>query len=140
MNRKILIASIFATLILLVPMTSVVGVSDVEDDCGCEDVNRYDLFRVKLLLVRLKVYINIILLRFGFIPEVAEKCEEILDVIKSDETWHPICDILEDYMFSVLDWRDTHFEPGSPLWWIITLHLINLAVIYAIFCQWPPPP
>jgi hypothetical protein len=37
MNKKILIASIFATLMLLVPTTSVVGVSDVEEDCNCKN-------------------------------------------------------------------------------------------------------
>ena len=97
MNKKILIASVFATLMLLVPMTSVVGVSDVNEDCGCEVVNRYDLFRVKLLLVRLKVVTNILLLRFGNIPEVAEKCEEILDIINSNRQWDfpIICAILE---------------------------------------------
>jgi hypothetical protein len=63
-------------------MKSVVGVSDVEDDCGCQVVNRYDLFRVKLLLVRIKVITNILLLRFGHIPEIQEKCQEKLDVAK----------------------------------------------------------
>ena len=96
MNKKILIASLFATLMLLVPMTSVVGVSDVEEDCGCQVVNRNDLFRVKLLLVRIKVITNILLLRFGHIPEVAEKCEEILDAINSNRQLDDpiICDNL----------------------------------------------
>jgi len=97
MNKKILIASLFATLMLLVPMTSVVGVSDVEEDCGCEVVSSSNLVRVKLLLARLEVYINIILLRFGYIPEVAEKCQEILDVINSNRQldFPIICDLLE---------------------------------------------
>ena len=85
MNKKILIATIFATLMLLVPINSVVGVSDVEEDCGCQVVNRYDWFRVKLLSVRLKVVTNILLLRFGHIPEVREKCQEILEIINSDD-------------------------------------------------------
>ena len=34
MNKRILIASIFATLMLLVPMTSVVGISEIKNDCG----------------------------------------------------------------------------------------------------------
>ena len=84
MNKKILIASLFATLMLLVPMTSVVGVYDVENDCGCEVISSRNLVRAERLLARLEVYINIILLRFGHIPEVAEKCQEILDVINSN--------------------------------------------------------
>jgi len=96
MNKKILIASLFATLMLLVPMSSVVGVSDVDEDCGCQVVNRYDLFRVKLLLVRLKVITNILLLRFGHIPEVAEKCYEILENLDINKLWDSpiICDTL----------------------------------------------
>ena len=97
MNKKILIASLFATLILLVPMTSVVGVSDVEEDCECQDVNRYDLFRVKLLLVRIKVITNILLLRFGHIPEVADKCFDILENLDLNKLQGSpiICAILE---------------------------------------------
>jgi hypothetical protein len=82
---------------LSVPMTSVVGASDVEDDCGCQVVSSSNLVRVKLLMFRLKVVTNILLLRFGYIPEVAEKCEEILDVINSNRLldYPIICDILE---------------------------------------------
>ena len=41
MNKKILIASIFATLMLLVPISSVVGVSDVEDDYyNCNNITK----------------------------------------------------------------------------------------------------
>jgi len=63
------------------------------------------LFRVKLLLVRLEVYINIILLRFGYIPEVAEKCHEILDVINSNRQWDfpIICDIVESIYNQIQD-------------------------------------
>lgn len=96
MNKKILIATIFATLMLMVPMTSVVGVSEVEEDCGCQDVNSSDLFRVKLLMNRLKVVTKILLLRFGHIPEVRDKCQEILEIINPDNPLDVpfICDIL----------------------------------------------
>ena len=97
MNKKILIASLFATLMLLVPINSAVGVSDVEDDCGCQVVSSSNLVRVKLLMFRLKIITNILLLRFGHIPEIAEKCQEILDVINSNRQWDfpIICAILE---------------------------------------------
>jgi hypothetical protein len=112
MNRRILIVSLFATLTLLVPINSVVGVSDVEDDCGCQVVNRYDLFRVKLLMIRLKVITNTILLRFRHIPEIAEKCEEILDVINSNRQldYPIICGILEPIFLSLISVLEIIFE------------------------------
>ena len=103
MNKKILIASLFATLMLLVPMTSVVGVSDVNDDCDCQVVNRYDLVRVKLLSVRLKVVTNILLLRFGHILEIQEKSYEILDVINSDGFWDDFCNSIVNIMETIQD-------------------------------------
>ena len=157
MNKKILIASIFATLMLLVPMTSVIGVSDVEDDCGCQVVNRYDLFRVKLLLVRLEVYINIILLRFGYIPEVAEKCQEILDVINSNRQldYPIICDMLEPIWNKFQDIVDICFnlrdkyEDNPIIYYIIELIILppllaigTIILIPAVFfdCDWVPEP
>ena len=100
MKKKILITSLFATLMLLVPMTSVVGESYVNNDCGCNVVNSYDLSRFKLLMFRLKVVTNILLLRFGDIPEVKEQCHEILDVINSNSLWDfpIICGILESIL------------------------------------------
>ena len=103
MNKKILIASVFATLMLLVPVTSVVGISDVEDDCGCQVVSSSNLVRVKLLLVRLKVITNILLLRFGYILEIQEKSYEILDVINSDGFWDDFCNSIVNIMETIQD-------------------------------------
>jgi hypothetical protein len=155
MNKKILIASLFATLMLLVPMTSVVGVSDVEDDCGCQVVNRYDLFRVKLLLVRLKVFTNILLLRFGHIPEVAEKYSEISDIINSNRQLdNPIiCDILEsilnqiDYicynLFSLWDtFKNNPIIAGilsSLMNWLEFIELFVYILGLRFNCEWAEP-
>ena len=103
MNKKILIASIFATLMLLVPMTSVVGVSDVSlnrkiekiednntitetydnDDCGCQDVSNQHLVNLERLLNRLESYSKIILLLPKFYPDIAEECKELSNRITS---------------------------------------------------------
>jgi hypothetical protein len=64
MNKKVLIASIFATLMLLIPINSVVGVSDVEEDCGCED-------------------------RYSNILEFSEKYQKLLDFVKLDKSLNP---------------------------------------------------
>ena len=87
MNKKILIASLFATLMLLVPMTSVVGFSDISlnrkiekiednntitetydnEDCGCQPVSNLNLVRFERLSNRLEklsnkleIYTNIV--------------------------------------------------------------------------------
>ena len=52
-------------------------ISDAEEDCGCQPINRAELLRVKLLLIRLEVFTNIILSKFSHIPEIQEKCGEI---------------------------------------------------------------
>ena len=155
MNNKILIASIFSTLMLLIPMTSVVGVSDVEEDCGCQVVNRYDLFRVKLLLVRIKVITNFILLKFGYIPEIKEKCEGILDVINSNRQldYPIICDILEliynqiPYIADILqdlipEYEDDPIIQGIMIIFITYPLSIIVFIIYSLGdtynCDWYP--
>jgi len=156
MNKKILIASLFATLMLLVPMTSAVGVSDVEEDCGCQDVNRYDLLRVKLLMGKLKVITNILLLRFGHIPEIQEKCQEILDVINSNRQLDNsiICDILEPiwnllkYIGEIGNDLLSRYEDNPIIFGILIFLALPLEYIGFILhflgnafdCEWAPMP
>ena len=78
--KKVWIASIFATLMLLVPLTSVVGASEVED-CNCKPISDSQVVRIERLLNRLENRINFILLRYGHIPEVAENFQEISNKI-----------------------------------------------------------
>ena len=55
-------------------------ISAVDEDClECQPVNRVDLLKVKLLLIRLEVFTNIVLSKLGHIPEVKEKCQEVSD-------------------------------------------------------------
>jgi hypothetical protein len=134
MNKKIFIASLFASLILLVPMTSVVGVSEVEDDCGCQVVNRYDLFRVKFSLLRLKIVANILLLRFGHIPEIREKCQEILDDISSVGINDWFCDNLISVYYSTYNrllyfiqkFEDAGGELAGYIYGFLILSSINI--------------
>jgi hypothetical protein len=155
MSRKILIVSLFATLMLFVPMTSVVGVSDVENDCGCQVVNSSDLFRFKLLLVRIKVVTNILLLRFGYIPEAAEKCNEILGVINSNRQldYPIICDILEpiwnliEDIIGILYYLGHAFKDNPIIFNIINILGSHVLRMYEIFlaigvsfqCEWVHP-
>jgi hypothetical protein len=126
------------------------------DDCGCQVVNRYDLFRVKLLMFRLKIITNILLLRFGHIPEVAEKCQEILDTINSDSLWDftIICGMLEQiwnqssYMHKIIcdlyeEYENNPIILGILACFQITLDTIRGSVVIlgtSFGCDWVPFP
>ena len=57
-------------------------VSDVDEDClECQPVNRVEILKVKLLLIRIEAITNILLSRFGHITEVKEKYQELSDRI-----------------------------------------------------------
>ena len=76
---------------------SINPVSDVEEDClDCQPVNRVELLKVKLLVIKLKAFNSIILSRFGHIPDIAEKCQEISDRFAQLSVFSnpPICNLL----------------------------------------------
>ena len=53
------------------------------EDCECQEVNRADPFMVLLWLDKLEVFTNIILSKFGHIPEVEEDCYDMFNIINS---------------------------------------------------------
>ena len=88
--REVWIASIFATIMLMLPLNSVVGaneisknvVSDVDEDClECQTVRKVDILKVRFLLIKIEAFTNIILSKFGHIPEIRKKCGEISEGI-----------------------------------------------------------
>ena len=136
--KKVWIASILATLILTIPLTSVVSANEVEDCLECQPVNRFDLLKVKLLMIRLETYTNIILSKFGFISEIEEKCQEILDHINSNRVleFTLICYFLLVIYFLVvgvtviLDEILTEIAKDNPkLWPIFLVFLIPFYVM-----------
>ena len=83
---------------------SSVNTVQLEEDCECEIVDEYNPDKLIQLLNEVKVYVNNILLNFGHIPYVKEKCEEILDTIESFTGWEDtpiLCAILYGIGFSV---------------------------------------
>ena len=89
MNKRILITSLFATLMLMVPMTSVVGVSDVEDDCGCQVVNRNNRVSSFICDILESIFNN-----------VQKMCEYFHE--KANESWEAGYVILESLYLSLL--------------------------------------
>ena len=74
--KKIWIAGILATLMLMVPITSVVGANKVED-CNCKPVNDIQVVRIERLLNRLESYTKILLVLLKHNPEIAGISQEV---------------------------------------------------------------
>jgi len=156
MNKKILIGSIIAVAILIgVSFTSVVGYNSVDSnvkaspistvrtsrtidgeskDCNCQDVSRDNLAKAEKLLARLEVYINLILSRYRHISEVAEKCQEILDIINSDGVRDIFCYVLmrigiriEELGKKVQDCRFIYF--------MLELIMIPIVILWNMYCD-----
>jgi hypothetical protein len=66
-----------------------VNIDNIEmiEDCECQEVDSQNLVRVKLLMNNLKFFTNILIKRFGHIPEVKEKCQEVVDLISSSSSF-----------------------------------------------------
>lgn len=85
--KKILIVGLFTSVMLFVPMTSVVGVSGTsqsEEDCGCGIVSNPQLVKVKRLFNRLDVYKKILLLLSKYDPMIVEKSQKFFEIFDTD--------------------------------------------------------
>ena len=118
MIKKVWIASILATLMLMVPLTNVVSANEVED-CNCNpSISDSQVVRIERLMDMLESSINFIMLRYSHIPEVMEKCEEILVIINSWEPFDIICEFLE-YILTFMIYM-SYILP-EPLWILLFL-------------------
>lgn len=136
--KKVWIASIFACILLMVPFTNVIGASEVEEDCNCNPtISDSQLVRIERLLDRLESRINFILLRYGHIPEVKEKCEEILELFNFDELWRLIiCTIIHSilllFTYFFLLFPEEFWLPSlilAPIWGPLYLVYIFLLCV-----------
>jgi len=76
---------------------------DKQQDCDCQEVDDLNPFMVKLLLNKLKIFTNILSTRFGHIPKVADKCNEILDNINlSSQNSIILCSLLLPIYYSII--------------------------------------
>jgi len=141
MNKKILIASLFATLMLLVPMTSVVGVSDVEEDCGCQVSSKSNLVKVERLLNRFEIYSKVLLVLSKHNPMIAEKSQKLLEIFDTDRFLNNdiICLSLFFIMLyiggflPVIELIMENFREGSILFMVfLSIHLKIENIIYGI--------
>ena len=151
MNKKILIASLFATLMLLVPMTSVVGFSDVSlnrkiekiednntitetydnEDCGCEVVSSQRLVRLERLLNRVKIYTNVISILSKNNPDVKEKCKELLNEVSALREMNNALKF--DFIFEN-DRTPFICDIIEPIFYALGTIVISLGLLYEYYC------
>ena len=129
--KKVWIASILACIMLLVPLNSVIGVSDSIEDCDCNPVRNLNVERVERLLNRLESRINFILLRYGHIPEVVEKCHEALELINSDSFIDMVCNIVWYLLLFIGDLLE---NISGILFLLFALPAIILMVFWNTYC------
>ena len=94
-------------------------ISDVDEDClECQPVNRVDILRVKLLLIRLEILINSRLSKYNHIVEVTENYQEIHDRILKFRVMNDIF-ILESKL-----------EDGNLLLKCISLFMLTYSLLF----------
>lgn len=130
--RKVWIASILTIIMLLVPMTSVVGSGEVED-CNCNPVNNLQIGRLERLLNRLESSFNYILLKDGNIPEVEDKCKEILSIINSWRPFYLFCIVLYYILGPMLELLEILPRDGLLIY-IVGLYSLFLLAFMFTFC------
>ena len=120
----------------------------VDEDCfECQPVNRVDLLKVKLLLIRVEAFTNIILSRFSHIQEIREKCEEASERISEISELNEnvfVCNFLfiaVIFIVAIVELTDmilNPFEQGSPIFiligtllspWYLFLFSISFTII-----------
>jgi hypothetical protein len=166
--KKILIAILFACIMLILPLNNVVGVSDVEDDCNCKPVNNLHLVilerlsnRLDRLLDRVEVYIGIISILYRHKPDFTGEFKELSNAITSlresndalesvfefgliDE----ICEALGSIIVSLIDYTwylDSLMEEYPalipillPIRLTLDIVIIQLFLIFNLICDVSP--
>ena len=113
--------------------------SDVEEDCGCNEVINPKLVFISNLLERVENYVNYIQVKYGYIPDIEEKCNEILTNINLRfQAYELICDFLWDIYEPISSFQELLQEIGknledNPIMRIILESIFYLSGVYAVF-------
>jgi hypothetical protein len=142
----------FQPALAIEPKLSAENIENVED-CDCQETDRLNSYLVKYMITRLEIATNILLSKFGYIPEVKEKCQEVLEGINSIDIKgiiQEICDTLfglsvmcSDMIKYFLNFAEdyTHFPPVFILFTFLAG--INYLMLFPILfvglllnCDW----
>jgi hypothetical protein len=141
MKKKILIAGFFASIMLLVPFSSISGGYVVVNSNTIEEnVEAYPVIP-DYLLEELMDKINYLLANYDNEPEVVEICNEILEVINPDNTFDILgfCDMLYEVFRSVTDFSE--FAKSQAIYYkdkdlAMYLYYITLASIFEVISMY----
>jgi len=152
--KKIIVISVIALFIVVgfqsaFAVESRVSADNIEkvEDCDCQEAENLNPIRVKSLFTKLKIVTNIILSRFGYMPEVEEYCNDLFDNINSFKplSGPPIlCALLGDLMEFFHDIFDLFSQIGS--WLSASIAVISILMYYFVLdifhnydCEWTNP-
>ena len=155
MNKKLLIAGFFATIMLLFPLSAVTGASvkglNTTEEVIAESYPDIPDYLLEIIYER----IDYLLVNYGHIQEIVDACNEILAVINSLDPDSPLClglynvmeyigDLWWEYYKLSEEYEETHpilsriYGELSIVFFIIALDLYFLGI--ALDCWEPPPP
>ena len=109
------------------------NIVEKEEDCECQEIDKINPVRVKLLFTQLKVVTNILSKKFGYIPEVKEECQEILNDFNSfdyKDDRPVVCAILK-VLYERFEMRYEFFT--DPDNWNINV-TIETPILFFIIC------
>ncbi len=87
-------------------------------DCSCEKVCIKDLIKLERLVNSLKVYVHLILLGNPYKSEITNNCQNILDILNSDDFWEDFCDVVGNlitYLQNLINYYGGIFKLLTPL-------------------------
>ena len=131
MKKKILIACVFSFIILLVPITSSVGLSE---DCDCKKNNSSNIINEEKILEKIVIYINIILLRYRHLPEVKEICDKISADINSYGINDIFCNILMRIGIQLEELYKI-FPEGTLLYPFLLMIMFPIILLWNKYCD-----
>ena len=111
------------------------AIDEESNECNCQDASRDNLAKAVKLLTRLEVYINLILSRYKHIPEVAEKCQEILYIINSDGIREIFCYVLMRIGISIEELGEKVFQVFKFIYFMLELMMIPIVILWNMYCD-----
>ena len=134
--KKILIAGFFATIMFLVPLSSVVASQEGGVIESKQELEQADPITIEQLFDDLEILMNEIIQELSDYPEVVAICYDILDIINSyDLRSYPIiCNILDNIAINLWELSQSLVEiietnPDNLLL-LLTLTPIVITVVY----------
>ena len=99
-------------------------------DSSCERIGNKDLIKLEQLVNSLKVYIHLFLFVNPNKSEITNNCQNILDILNSDNFWEDFCDVVGNlitYLQNLINYYGGIFKLLTPVF-------TALLSIWMLFC------